>query len=424
MPPSVSGTSVTDVCRPSRLHSVSPCRDEPHLAAHRGDRLTPRGSSPPPRARRACRRRRRTPGRGRRRPASRSRLGFAARAARPSRRTPHSRTSSSGPASDSVNAVATSLPIRSASRKPVSSKTPRPDCDHAGRAGRRRRTPSTAPGSSPRAAGRGSRSRSCGIGAPASRTPRGRRCRSERSRQFGQMKTGMVPIVRAAALWPVNRQPSGKLAIANVAIANFNGGGRCARGLVTEENKKWWTLAAVSFGLFMIMLDNTVVNVALPSIQRDLGVGPLRARMGRLRLRAHVRGADADRRQARGRLRPPAASSSSASPSSRSPRSPAASRRAATCSSRARDRAGRRGGADEPGDAVDHRRDLPAAAARHGDRHLGRRLRARARDRPARRRPPHGHASWNWIFFVNVPGRDPGHRRELPPDRRVSRPDP
>jgi EmrB/QacA subfamily drug resistance transporter len=44
-------------------------------------------------------------------------------------------------------------------------------------------------------------------------------------------------------------------------------------GLVNEENKKWWTLAAVSFGLFMIMLDNTVVNVALPSIQRDLGVG-------------------------------------------------------------------------------------------------------------------------------------------------------
>ena len=42
--------------------------------------------------------------------------------------------------------------------------------------------------------------------------------------------------------------------------------------LVTEENKQWWTLAAVAFGLFMIMLDNTVVNVALPAIQRDLGV--------------------------------------------------------------------------------------------------------------------------------------------------------
>lgn len=36
-------------------------------------------------------------------------------------------------------------------------------------------------------------------------------------------------------------------------------------------NRKWWTLAAVSLGLFMIMLDNTVVNVALPSIQRELG---------------------------------------------------------------------------------------------------------------------------------------------------------
>ncbi len=43
--------------------------------------------------------------------------------------------------------------------------------------------------------------------------------------------------------------------------------------IFAEENRKWWTLGAVSFGLFMIMLDNTVVNVALPSIQRDLGIG-------------------------------------------------------------------------------------------------------------------------------------------------------
>src|SRR6185437_9915908 len=40
--------------------------------------------------------------------------------------------------------------------------------------------------------------------------------------------------------------------------------------LFADENRKWWTLAAVSFGLFMIMLDNTIVNVALPSIQRSL----------------------------------------------------------------------------------------------------------------------------------------------------------
>ena len=42
--------------------------------------------------------------------------------------------------------------------------------------------------------------------------------------------------------------------------------------IFAEENKKWWTLAAVAFGLFMIMLDNTVVNVALPSIERDLHI--------------------------------------------------------------------------------------------------------------------------------------------------------
>src|SRR5947208_13451799 len=40
--------------------------------------------------------------------------------------------------------------------------------------------------------------------------------------------------------------------------------------IFAEENRKWWTLAAVSFGLFMIMLDNTIVNVALPSIQSSL----------------------------------------------------------------------------------------------------------------------------------------------------------
>jgi EmrB/QacA subfamily drug resistance transporter len=43
--------------------------------------------------------------------------------------------------------------------------------------------------------------------------------------------------------------------------------------IFAQENRKWWTLGAVAFALFMIMLDNTVVNVALPSIQRDLAIG-------------------------------------------------------------------------------------------------------------------------------------------------------
>jgi MFS family permease len=40
---------------------------------------------------------------------------------------------------------------------------------------------------------------------------------------------------------------------------------------LSDDNRRWWTLAAMCFALFMIMLDNTVVNVALPSIQKDFG---------------------------------------------------------------------------------------------------------------------------------------------------------
>jgi EmrB/QacA subfamily drug resistance transporter len=40
---------------------------------------------------------------------------------------------------------------------------------------------------------------------------------------------------------------------------------------LNEGNRRWWTLVAMCFALFMVMLDNTVVNVALPSIQKDLG---------------------------------------------------------------------------------------------------------------------------------------------------------
>jgi EmrB/QacA subfamily drug resistance transporter len=39
---------------------------------------------------------------------------------------------------------------------------------------------------------------------------------------------------------------------------------------MNESNRRWWALGAMCFALFMIMLDNTVVNVALPSIQRSL----------------------------------------------------------------------------------------------------------------------------------------------------------
>ena len=50
---------------------------------------------------------------------------------------------------------------------------------------------------------------------------------------------------------------------------------------IDEDNRRWWTLGAMCFALFMIMLDNTVVNVALPSIQRDLHASHRRRSSGR-----------------------------------------------------------------------------------------------------------------------------------------------
>ena len=37
------------------------------------------------------------------------------------------------------------------------------------------------------------------------------------------------------------------------------------------KRSRAWTLAIVSIGLFMVVLDNLVVSVALPSIRRELG---------------------------------------------------------------------------------------------------------------------------------------------------------
>ncbi len=34
--------------------------------------------------------------------------------------------------------------------------------------------------------------------------------------------------------------------------------------------RRWWTLAVLCFSLLVIGMDNTILNVALPTIQRDL----------------------------------------------------------------------------------------------------------------------------------------------------------
>ena len=47
------------------------------------------------------------------------------------------------------------------------------------------------------------------------------------------------------------------------------------RRLLTEElmDKKWWTLIAVCTGIFMLLLDVTIVTIAQPAIQSGLHAG-------------------------------------------------------------------------------------------------------------------------------------------------------
>ena len=154
---------------------------------------------------------------------------------------------------------------------------------------------------------------------------------------------------------------------------------------LNEGNRRWWTLAAMCFALFMIMLDNTVVNVALPSIQKELGASLPGARVDGQHLHADLRRPARDRRAARGHPRTPAdvplrrrrvrgvqrGDRPCARPglADRRPRHP-----------------GRGRGVHDARHALDHHRDLPPARARQGHRDVGRRVRARAGDRPSRGR--------------------------------------
>jgi MFS family permease len=40
---------------------------------------------------------------------------------------------------------------------------------------------------------------------------------------------------------------------------------------VTPYPRRWWALVVLSLGLLVISLDNTILNVALPSLRSDLG---------------------------------------------------------------------------------------------------------------------------------------------------------
>ena len=160
----------------------------------------------------------------------------------------------------------------------------------------------------------------------------------------------------------------------------------------------------------MIVLDTTIVNVALPSIRDDLGFSRDLARLGRERLPAHLRRLPAARRPARRPLRPPPAVPDRASRSSRCASlacglatiAGAAGRGAGGAGPRRRGRLGGRALADH--DPL-HR----AGRAGEGDGRLRLRHGRRRQHRRAARRRPHRRAQ----LALDLPRQRPDRHRRL-----------
>ena len=149
---------------------------------------------------------------------------------------------------------------------------------------------------------------------------------------------------------------------------------------LTEENRRWWTLAAMCFALFMVMLDNTVVNVALPSIQRsfDASLSSLEWTINAYSLSFAVllvtggRLGDIFGRRKVFLIGVVVFAAASATIGF----APTEGWLVALAR-----RPGPRRGADDARHAVDHHQHVPARGARQGDRHLGGRVGDRARAR-------------------------------------------
>ena len=155
------------------------------------------------------------------------------------------------------------------------------------------------------------------------------------------------------------------------------------------ERRAWLALYVLCAGMLMIVLDATIVNVALPSIQDSLALLPEQPRLGGQRLHDPLRRPAAARRPGR---RP-------ARPAARLPRRPgdlhrrlAALRRRSGAGEAGRRalRPGHRRRARLGGDPGDDRDHVPAPRRPgEGDRRLRLRRLRRRLDRAAARRRPH-----------------------------------
>ena len=74
----------------------------------------------------------------------------------------------------------------------------------------------------------------------------------------------------------------------------------------TADPRRWWTLVVLCFSLLVISLDNTILNVGLPTIQEDLGASSSQLQWIVDAYMLVFAGRAADRRRARRPLRPQA----------------------------------------------------------------------------------------------------------------------
>ena len=235
--------------------------------------------------------------------------------------------------------------------------------------------------------------------APALHRRRPRRARAPRRGAPRRRRA----VHRDAARRPAQAPVRARCARSSTTSRSPSGARMTRRLALNDDNRRWWTLAAMCFALFMIMLDNTVVNVALPSIQHDLHASFAGAGVDRQRLHAGASACCSS--PAGGSATSSAAAGSSSSASCVFAASSAVHRLLAVlrlAHRRARG-PGHRRRAHDARDAVDHHERLPAARARPGDRHVGRRLGAGAGDRAGARRLLVEHVSWQSIFFINLP---------------------
>ena len=59
----------------------------------------------------------------------------------------------------------------------------------------------------------------------------------------------------------------------NATLTLHNSDGKTNKMRITQEQKyqrRWWTLGVLALSLVIIGLDNTILNVAIPTLQNDL----------------------------------------------------------------------------------------------------------------------------------------------------------